>query len=245
MNEEAFFGLANVKPRKDTVNTAAKAVAFTILEYSKEHMIDIHYNVIKKHFGEGNVRLLMTDTDSLIYEFKCSHDIMRELVNMPNHFDVSGSLERLAHAQECSEDLLRRVKANKGCVGLAEGRGRRRHHSRVCRSLLRDVLVHLSGPGRCGDRCPEGERRSCLSVEEEYHLRSLQADGKRAIRVDRHFPKHDVERSRGAGEERSTEDAELLQRQDLQGLCNRVAPPRALAEHRLIQRQSGLINFRS
>ena len=41
------------------------------------------------------------------------------------------------------------------------------------------------------------------------------------------------------------EDAELLQRQGFHGLYNRVETSRTLAEQSLVQRQSGLINFRS
>ena len=106
-----------MNPRKGTVNAAAKAVAFTILEYSKEHMIDVHYNVVKAHFGPC-VRLLMTDTDSLIYEFKQKHDIIPDFADLPDHFDVSGNIDRLKHAVECSEEDLKRIFANEGVLGL-------------------------------------------------------------------------------------------------------------------------------
>ena len=68
----------NVKPRKDPPSTAAKAEAFTILEYSNMHMIHLHYNVIKRHFEPAKVLLLMAGTDALVYKLKCQHDAVRD-----------------------------------------------------------------------------------------------------------------------------------------------------------------------
>lgn len=42
------------------------AVGFTILEFSKAHMFRSYYQSIKPMFGEDNVSLLLTDTDSII-----------------------------------------------------------------------------------------------------------------------------------------------------------------------------------
>ena len=42
---------------------------FSILELSKYHMYDFHYNTMKLRYN-GNIELFMTDTDSLVYEIK-------------------------------------------------------------------------------------------------------------------------------------------------------------------------------
>ena len=42
---------------------------FTILDLSKLHMYDFHYNIMKPKYGD-NIQLLMTDTDSFVYQIK-------------------------------------------------------------------------------------------------------------------------------------------------------------------------------
>ena len=58
-----------------------------ILELAKFYMYDFHYNVIKPHFAD-KVRLLYTDTDSLLYEIECS-DVYAHLDTLSDHFDFS------------------------------------------------------------------------------------------------------------------------------------------------------------
>ena len=94
MEEDEFFALSTAEHRKARVLKAPRALGFTILEYSKAHMFHLHYEVIKRKY-DGNRRLLMTDTDSLIYEIKCEHDVLEAFLEMPAYFDLSGSLQRL------------------------------------------------------------------------------------------------------------------------------------------------------
>lgn len=58
-----------------------------ILDFSKCLMYDTHYNVFKKKWG-NNINLLMTDTDSFIYEIK-TEDIYSDMYDMQEFFDLS------------------------------------------------------------------------------------------------------------------------------------------------------------
>ena len=58
-----------------------------ILELSKNLMYDFYYNVLQKRYGD-NVKLLMTDTDSLVVEIE-TEDVYKDMYNMKEHFDFS------------------------------------------------------------------------------------------------------------------------------------------------------------
>ena len=59
----------------------------TILDLSKLQMNELHYDVMKKQFGT-RCKLLMSDTDSLVYEIQ-SDDLNTELQSISRHFDFS------------------------------------------------------------------------------------------------------------------------------------------------------------
>ena len=61
-------------------------VGFAILDLSKCHMYDFHYNVWLKQFPSS--RLLFTDTDSLAYEV-IGHDLYIGMADMQNYLDFS------------------------------------------------------------------------------------------------------------------------------------------------------------
>ena len=61
-------------------------VGFAILDLSKYHMYDFHYNVWMKKFP--NSKLLFTDTDSLAYEVT-DHDLYAGMADVKGEFDFS------------------------------------------------------------------------------------------------------------------------------------------------------------
>ena len=61
-------------------------IGFTILELSKLHMYQLHYDVIKKNFPKSD--LMYMDTDSLIYDIYCD-DVYNDLISINKYFDMS------------------------------------------------------------------------------------------------------------------------------------------------------------
>ena len=58
-----------------------------IMDISKCHMYNFHYNVMLDYYG-SNLTLLYTDTDSLIYEIT-TEDIYEDLAQLKDNFDFS------------------------------------------------------------------------------------------------------------------------------------------------------------
>jgi hypothetical protein len=64
------------------------AVGFAILALSKYHMYNFHYNHILPTYGRDNVKLLATDTDSLMYHIT-TNDVYDDFANHSTHYDTS------------------------------------------------------------------------------------------------------------------------------------------------------------
>ena len=62
-------------------------VGFAVLELSKLHMFKFHYDIMKKRYGD-KIRLLFTDTDSLMYEIE-TENIYKDMGEMREHFDLA------------------------------------------------------------------------------------------------------------------------------------------------------------
>lgn len=62
-------------------------VGFVVLELSKLVMYKFHYDIIKARYGD-RAQLLLTDTDSLVYEIE-TEDLDKDMMEMKEHFDFS------------------------------------------------------------------------------------------------------------------------------------------------------------
>lgn len=60
---------------------------FSILELSKYHMYDFHYNTMKPKYDD-KIQLMMTDTDSLVYKIE-TEDLYKDMYEMKEYFDMS------------------------------------------------------------------------------------------------------------------------------------------------------------
>ena len=60
---------------------------FTILDLSKLHMYEFHYNIMKPKNG-NNMKLLMTDTNSFVYKIK-TDDFYKKMCHMKEYFELS------------------------------------------------------------------------------------------------------------------------------------------------------------
>ena len=83
MFNKNFVAIHEIKP----VLTLNKPVyvGFRILDLSKYFMYEVHYKYIKSKF---DAKLLLTDTDSLVYEIK-TEDIYKDFYEDKNLFDFS------------------------------------------------------------------------------------------------------------------------------------------------------------
>ena len=64
-------------------------IGCAILDLSKLHMLDFHYNVIQKQFG-NRAKLIYSDTDSFVYEIE-HNNIYDWIKENKEHFDLSKS----------------------------------------------------------------------------------------------------------------------------------------------------------
>lgn len=79
-------------------------VGFGTLELSKHHMYDFHYNVMHKMYSPDNVKLLFTDTDSLVYQIK-TNDVYEDMKNNSVYFDMSEYPE----GHKCKDNTNKKV----------------------------------------------------------------------------------------------------------------------------------------
>ena len=63
-------------------------IGATVLELSKLLMYSFYYDVLQPYFGEKNIEILYTDTDSYVLKLK-TDDLTNDLKNLKDHFDFS------------------------------------------------------------------------------------------------------------------------------------------------------------
>lgn len=80
--------------RLNVMMTKPTIVGAAILEISKCLMYEFHYDFIMKHFNEKNCKILYTDTDSFLYEFKGKdNDPYKFIRKHSDKFDTSDFAE--------------------------------------------------------------------------------------------------------------------------------------------------------
>ena len=84
--EEDLVAVELVQPK--IILNKAISVGFTILELSKLHMLDFHYNTMKKRYPGKQSSLCFTDTDSLLYHI-FTDDLDQDMSEMSEKFDFS------------------------------------------------------------------------------------------------------------------------------------------------------------
>jgi len=94
------------------------AMGFSILELSKLLMFDFYYNKLKKRYSD-KVRLLMTDTDSLVYEVE-TENLERDLFEMREHFDLSNFPKSHPLYDETNKAVVGKFKIETGHHNITE-----------------------------------------------------------------------------------------------------------------------------
>ena len=97
-----FLGCVKMPKKGGIVLDTPRMIGWAILEYSKLAMLRLHYNVMRPHFGKENLKLLMTDTDSLYY-----------LISQPS--DPVDEMQRINASGTCNIFDLSRVSRYKTC----------------------------------------------------------------------------------------------------------------------------------
>lgn len=96
-------------------------VGFSILETSKLAMYRFHYDKFKKYYG-NNLRLLMTDTDSFIYEIK-TPDLFKDIEKFKDDFDLSNLSKDHPLYDTTNNKVVGKMKIETGDVRIKEFTG--------------------------------------------------------------------------------------------------------------------------
>ena len=111
-----FLGLVKTPKQGGVVLDTPRMIGWAILEYSKLAMLRLHYSSMRPNFGRENIKLLMTDTDSLYYLITRHEDPIDEMrrLNEDGECDIF-DLSRVGRYKDCPN------KNKLGCVKYEAG----------------------------------------------------------------------------------------------------------------------------
>ena len=117
---------------KTTVNLDKPIYAgFSILDLSKLHMYDFHYNVMKPKYGD-KIQLLMTDTDSFVYKIE-TEDFYKDMYDDKGNYDMSEYDKDYQYYDETNKKVLGKFKDEKPKSTISEFVGvRPKCYSMMC-----------------------------------------------------------------------------------------------------------------
>ena len=129
-------------------------VGFTVLELSKLHMYDFHYNHIKKIYPGDESQLCFTDTDSFLYCIK-TKDVYADMMEFKDLYDFSNfpnnhecfkgmSPQAIQQVQNMNEKKIGKMKDEMGGIPILEFVGLRSKMYSFRWSLL-DYIMKLKG----------------------------------------------------------------------------------------------------
>ncbi|MFN9111290.1 MAG: hypothetical protein ACK5XN_14605, partial [Bacteroidota bacterium] len=155
-------GLAAVEMSKtEVVYNRPMIVGFAILELSKLHMYNFHYNVMKKEFKD-DIKLLFTDTDSLCYHIKTENffDFMKKNLD---EFDTS----EFPSTHECYSTKNKKVIYKFKC----EANGKINDDPEL------EKERNLSLPNQVVEFCGHRSKMYCILKDHEYKKNKAVAKG--------------------------------------------------------------------
>lgn len=92
---------------------------FTVLELSKLHMYDFHYNHIMKKYGPEKAKLLFTDTESLTYHIK-TDDLYQDMKQDLHLYDTSNYPQDHPLYSTTNKKVIGKLKDETGSLPISE-----------------------------------------------------------------------------------------------------------------------------
>ena len=176
--------LAAIHLNKTNINYDKPVICgFSILELSKNHMYNFHYNIMKKKYGD-NIKLLATDTDSLIYEIK-TDDMYEDIKNINQYFDCSEYPENHKCYDETNKKVIGKFKDEASKTIMNEFIGiRSKMYKFSCEGIInpeeKDILKQKSQKGtakgikkQIAEKIEMDDYRNCLYNNEKNKYKTV------------------------------------------------------------------------